>query len=151
MKEKNRLTMSFPMPDGRRGGEAVSDYCKFPNQCGPGMDCSSCMGQEITRLSEQLQQAEREKGEHAPAGEVVVTKDENGTVVAVTRQDEEGQILSTIWEAPTRPPDYARLAGELEGIARALASGRSVKGPKIVTDLRRIAQEIYPTQDNNND
>lgn len=32
-------------------------------------------------------------------GEVVVTTDEDGRCVAVTRQDEEGRILSVIWEA----------------------------------------------------
>src|SRR5690606_14901948 len=32
-------------------------------------------------------------------GEVVVTTDESGRCVAVTRQDAEGRILSTIWEA----------------------------------------------------
>jgi len=33
---------------------------------------------------------------NAKAGEVVVTRDESGEIVAVTRQDEEGQILSVI-------------------------------------------------------
>lgn len=33
-------------------------------------------------------------------GEVVVTTDETGACVAVTRQDEEGRILETIWQAP---------------------------------------------------
>src|SRR5690606_32778191 len=33
-------------------------------------------------------------------GEVVVTTDQAGRCVAVTRQDAEGRILSTIWEAP---------------------------------------------------
>lgn len=40
--------------------------------------------------------------QHHPApiqGEVVVTTDEDGRCVAVTRQDEEGRILSVIWEA----------------------------------------------------
>src|SRR5690606_29064692 len=32
-------------------------------------------------------------------GEVVVTTDQAGRCVAVTRQDSEGRILSTIWEA----------------------------------------------------
>ena len=33
-----------------------------------------------------------------PEGEVVVTRDESGNIVAVTRQDDEGQILSVIAE-----------------------------------------------------
>lgn len=32
-------------------------------------------------------------------GDVVVTTDESGKCVAVTRQDEDGKILSVIWEA----------------------------------------------------
>lgn len=61
----------------------------------------------------------------APEGEVVVTKDHHGVIVAVTRQDEDGRILSIIAEAsaaqridaeklhreimnlpPTFPPDF---------------------------------------------
>jgi len=48
-------------------------------------------------------------------GEVVVTTDESGRCVAVTRQDSEGRILSTIWEAPElrEAKDYgAVLTGE---------------------------------------
>ena len=33
-----------------------------------------------------------------PVGHVVVTRDENGTIVAVTRQDDEGNILQVIAE-----------------------------------------------------
>ena len=35
--------------------------------------------------------------------EVVITTDEDGRCVAVTRQDDEGQILSVIWEAAPEP------------------------------------------------
>lgn len=34
----------------------------------------------------------------ASAGEVVVTTNESGEAVAVTRQDDEGQVLSVIWQ-----------------------------------------------------
>lgn len=37
--------------------------------------------------------------EQPEVGEVVVTTTQQGQCVAVTRQDEEGQILSVIWEA----------------------------------------------------
>jgi len=39
-----------------------------------------------------------------PAGEVVVTKNESGQIVAVTRQDEEGRILSVIAESDAPQP-----------------------------------------------
>ncbi len=38
--------------------------------------------------------------EEAAPGVVTVTCDEGGQCVAVTRNDEEGKILSVIWEAP---------------------------------------------------
>ena len=38
-----------------------------------------------------------------PKGEVVVTTDEQGNAVCVTRQDEEGRILSVIWMAGPPP------------------------------------------------
>lgn len=37
------------------------------------------------------------------AGEVVVTTDESGRCVMVSRQDDEHRILKVLWEAPTRP------------------------------------------------
>ena len=41
--------------------------------------------------------------EQMESGEVVVTTDETGRAVAVTRQDNEGQILGAIWEAKAIP------------------------------------------------
>ena len=32
----------------------MSDYCMFPKQCGPGFDCSACMGQELARRSAEI-------------------------------------------------------------------------------------------------
>jgi hypothetical protein len=42
-------------------------------------------------------------GHPSGVGEVVVTKTEAGQIVAVTRQDEEGRILSVIAESAPRP------------------------------------------------
>lgn len=39
----------------------------------------------------------------SPETDVVVTTDESGSCVAVTRQDGEGRILSVIWEAAEQP------------------------------------------------
>lgn len=41
----------------------------------------------------------REDYAPAPVGEVVVTCDEGGQVICVSRNDSEGRILSIIWEA----------------------------------------------------
>lgn len=40
-----------------------------------------------------------------PEGEVVVTTDDHGQAVAVTRQDSEGKILSVIWKQPSLPSE----------------------------------------------
>jgi hypothetical protein len=44
------------------------------------------------------------KANQESVGEVVLTKRMNGELVAVTRQDEEGQILKIIWEKSSRKP-----------------------------------------------
>lgn len=48
----------------------------------------------------------------SPAGEVAVTTDEDGRCVAVTRQNEEGQILSVIWEAEPTPAGWVMVPEE---------------------------------------
>ena len=40
--------------------DKVNDYCMFPNQCGVGADCSSCMGQELARRSARIEALEAE-------------------------------------------------------------------------------------------
>lgn len=39
-----------------------------------------------------------------PAGEVVITKNEHGNIVAVTRQDDDGRVLEVIAESDTSTP-----------------------------------------------
>lgn len=51
----------------------------------------------VERIARQLSAAQ-------PAGEVVVTKNEAGQIVAVTRQDDEGRILSVISESARPAP-----------------------------------------------
>ena len=54
----------------------------------------------------------------APAvPEVVVTTNESGQCVAVTRQNEDGQIVKVIWAAPTPPTN---IDSELREAARAV-------------------------------
>jgi hypothetical protein len=50
--------------------------------------------------------AEYERGRSEPAGDVVVTKAPDGQIVAVTRQDEEGRILSVIAESSSREREH---------------------------------------------
>lgn len=33
----------------------TDDYCLYPNQCGPGMDCSACMAPELERRAAIIQ------------------------------------------------------------------------------------------------
>lgn len=56
---------------------------------------------ELERVQQELQ-ALRQIQQLEALGEVVVSTNEAGECVAVTRQNSEGQILSVIWEAPGR-------------------------------------------------
>jgi hypothetical protein len=60
-----------------------------------------------------------------PVGEVVVTKNEQGQIVAVTRQDADGRVLSVIAEStPTPAPASAKVAdggGELAEFISSLS------------------------------
>lgn len=55
----------------------------------------------------------------APKGEVVVTKTQEGQIVAVTRQDEEGRILSVIAESAPQQEGPDPLMGAAEWLALA--------------------------------
>ena len=37
----------------------MSEYCLYPNQCGPGMDCSECYQKRIEELEAQLSEARK--------------------------------------------------------------------------------------------
>ncbi|PZQ69583.1 MAG: hypothetical protein DI563_19380 [Variovorax paradoxus] len=73
----------------------------------------------------------------APAGEVVVTKNSTGQIVAVTRQDEEGRVLSVIAqsEVATAPaaPQGMTIAGD----------GASMLG-KLMREQRASRLGVYP-------
>lgn len=58
---------------------------------------------EIARLDGLVsgRTAERDAALAQPSGEVVVTKNESGAIVSVTRQDKEGRVLSVIAESAT--------------------------------------------------
>ncbi|ETV03288.1 DUF4391 domain-containing protein [Pseudomonas aeruginosa] len=47
-----------------------------------------------------------------PSGEVVVTKNESGTIVSVTRQDKEGRVLSVIAESQPSPAQAEQAEAE---------------------------------------
>ncbi len=80
--------MSNPIKCGC-GTWTFLDHC--PN-CGEYVEANDHGRDDV-----QLVVVEEEEGN---AGRVTVTCDEGGQCVAVTRTDEEGKILSVIWEAP---------------------------------------------------
>ncbi|HBO2431074.1 TPA: hypothetical protein L4H33_006767, partial [Pseudomonas aeruginosa] len=59
-----------------------------------------------------------------PSGEVVVTKNESGAIVSVTRQDKEGRVLSVIAESAT----LTAQAEKAEVVARVVHSNPVVLG-----------------------
>ncbi|HCF6961749.1 TPA: hypothetical protein NIJ39_004033 [Pseudomonas aeruginosa] len=52
----------------------------------------------LEKAENQVLREERDAALAQPSGEVVVTKNESGAIVSVTRQDKEGRVLSVIAE-----------------------------------------------------
>lgn len=94
-------------------------------------------------------------------GNVVVTKDENGHIVAVTRQDEEGKILSVIAESTPHKPgiiivnrdrpveevaafliEYAEYNGKVVTITTVPNMPPRTGDYKMVADVR-VARSVY--------
>ncbi|MDI3902525.1 hypothetical protein QK388_02390 [Pseudomonas aeruginosa] len=64
-----------------------------------------------------------------PSGEVVVTKNESGAIVSVTRQDKEGRLLSVIAESQPSPAQAEQAEAERpEVVARVVHSNPVVLG-----------------------
>ncbi|HCG0175201.1 TPA: hypothetical protein NI942_003254 [Pseudomonas aeruginosa] len=64
-----------------------------------------------------------------PSGEVVVTKNESGAIVSVTRQDKEGRVLSVIAESATLTAQAEQAEAEQpEVVARVVHSNPVVLG-----------------------
>lgn len=70
--------------------------------------------------------------EMPPEGDVVVTKTADGQIVAVTRQDEEGHILSVIAESAPRKHD----ARTVEAMAEQLILAAQKAGVVVTIDLK---------------
>ncbi|MBZ3687408.1 hypothetical protein [Pseudomonas aeruginosa] len=83
-------------------------------RCGGPALCSECAA-DAYRARAALAQ---------PSGEVVVTKNESGAIVSVTRQDKEGRVLSVIAESAT----LTAQAEKAEVVARVVHSNPVVLG-----------------------
>ena len=93
-------------------------------------------------------------GQPSGAGEVVATKNEVGQIVAVTRQDEEGRILSVIAESspqPTQavpPTDLAQLRhmyqNMLNGGVRDTASAKRIAEGLLAPVIERMERAVSP-------
>lgn len=83
-------------------------------RCGGPALCSECAA-DAYRARAALAQ---------PSGEVVVTKNESGAIVSVTRQDKEGRVLSVIAESAT----LTAQAKKAEVVARVVHSNPVVLG-----------------------
>lgn len=84
----------------------------------------------------------------APEGEIVVTKDESGRIVAVTRQDVDGRVLRVIDESEPDSDAYCvlfcpRCGESLDGDAVAFASEMEVRGtdPMFVVSRSKLIDE----------
>lgn len=57
----------------------------------------------LQELIEDMQVVEQQMRAHAKLGDLVLTHAADGRLVAITRQDSEGRILSVLWEEPAQP------------------------------------------------
>ena len=86
--------------------------------------------------------------DRAARGEVVVTKNESGQIVAVTRQDGQGQILSIISEAAQPEPLFAELIAKHKGLAEELAEYgyEAPASPPVCKPMTTVQMEKGRTQ-----
>ncbi|MFU6609999.1 hypothetical protein ACM799_30650, partial [Pseudomonas aeruginosa] len=100
-------------PDCGEGDLMPGDLCACGYETDPaaGYACSECDGSGDGYVGEVCRECDGsgwfvtpEQARAAlaqPSGEVVVTKNESGAIVSVTRQDKEGRVLSVIAESAT--------------------------------------------------
>lgn len=74
----------------------------------------------------------------AQAGAVVVTTDTTGRCVAVTRQDEEGRVLSVIWQAPEAQAGAVPLPKSYQG--STLTSNSHDAGCRVSFSFSSVAE-----------
>ncbi|MBG7000109.1 hypothetical protein I5J07_12290 [Pseudomonas aeruginosa] len=100
-------------PDCGEGDLMPGDLCACGYETDPaaGYACSECDGSGDGYVGEVCRECDgsgwfvtpeqARAGLTQPSGEVVVTKNESGAIVSVTRQDKEGRVLSVIAESAT--------------------------------------------------
>lgn len=76
-----------------------------------------------------------------PSGEVVVTKNESGAIVSVTRQDKEGRVLSVIAESQPSPvptegfthfPELLESVQQMDAMLKANSAQAEAERPEVV-------------------
>lgn len=85
-----------------------------------------------------------------PQGEVVITKNESGQIVAVTRQDDEGRILTVIAESapqPQREPTEAQIEARDALLDFISENGTASEGVQHYLD--RYVRAALATKENN--
>ncbi|WP_179364135.1 hypothetical protein [Pseudomonas aeruginosa] len=123
-------------PDCGEGDLMPGDLCACGYETDPsaGYACSECDGSGDGYVGEVCRECDGsgwfvtpEQARAAlaqPSGEVVVTKNESGAIVSVTRQDKEGRVLSVIAESAT----LTAQAEKAEVVARVVHSNPVVLG-----------------------
>ncbi|WP_319150069.1 hypothetical protein [Pseudomonas aeruginosa] len=122
-------------PDCGEGDLMPGDLCACGYETDPsaGYACSECDGSGDGYVGEVCRECDGsgwfvtpEQARAAlaqPSGEVVVTKNESGAIVSVTRQDKEGRVLSVIAESQPSPAPADEKPGD-----SILCSGCFAKG-----------------------
>ncbi|MDY1510701.1 hypothetical protein SOK29_25445 [Pseudomonas aeruginosa] len=126
-------------PDCGEGDLMPGDLCACGYETDPaaGYACSECDGSGDGYVGEVCRECDGsgwfvtpEQARAAlaqPSGEVVVTKNESGAIVSVTRQDKEGRVLSVIAESATLTAQAEKAEVERPEVVGYLATAEHPK------------------------
>lgn len=140
-------------PDCGEGDLMPGDLCACGYETDPaaGYACSECDGSGDGYVGEVCRECDGsgwfvtpEQARAAlaqPSGEVVVTKNESGAIVSVTRQDKEGRVLSVIAESQPSPvptegfthfPELLESVQQMDAMLKANSAQAEAERPEVV-------------------
>jgi hypothetical protein len=91
----------------------TDDYCLYPNQCGPGMDCSACMAPELERRAAIIQSQAAEIAGLRAGANVLSAKAKGVPVVDVEKEREAASAASTRKQCTRAPSPQIQGGGSV--------------------------------------
>ncbi|EMM6198933.1 TPA: hypothetical protein ACRNCK_001176 [Pseudomonas aeruginosa] len=152
-------------PDCGDGDLMPGDLCTCGYETDPaaGYACSECDGSGDGYVGEVCRECDGsgwfvtpEQARAAlaqPSGEVVVTKNESGAIVSVTRQDKEGRLLSVIAESQPSPAQAEQTEGfthfpELLESVQQMDAMLKAEAERPIVSFEKYMQVMYARDEN---